>query len=96
MLTKPQVRERLIRLAAVLDLIPQPKLAAYVRYLETQLYNKRRATRGNRTSLPITAARAAQIRVIHQMHPKMPQHEIAKIVGANQGRTSEVLAGKRA
>lgn len=45
--------------------------------------------------LRMTAEVAAWIKAIRRDHPDMFQHEIAFMVGRNQGRINEVLTGKR-
>jgi predicted transcriptional regulator len=46
-------------------------------------------------SAPMTAAKAQEIRALKDRYPAMSQHEIGRLTGTNQGRVSEVLAGKR-
>ena len=43
----------------------------------------------------LTFAMAKEIKRIHRERPELYQHEIAAIIGLNQGRVSEVLNGKR-
>jgi len=43
----------------------------------------------------MTPAVAAMIKAIHRDNPELFQHQIAALVGHNQGRISEVLTGKR-
>lgn len=47
-----------------------------------------------RTSNALTAAIAAKIKRLWR-DTDLPQHEIASIVGVNQGRVCEVVNGKR-
>lgn len=43
----------------------------------------------------MNVAVAAQIKKLAILYPSMFQHEIAAVLGVNQGRVSEVLSGKR-
>ena len=52
-------------------------------------------THGDPVSQRMTRAKVHEIWELHRLFPTMPQHEIAKRCGVNQGRVSEVLAGKR-
>ena len=45
--------------------------------------------------LRMSAEVAAWIKALHRDQPKLFQHEIAFMIGRNQGRVSEVLNGKR-
>jgi predicted transcriptional regulator len=56
---------------------------------------KPRATNAPVASAPMTAAKAQEIRALKERYPAMSQHEIGRLTGTNQGRVSEVLAGKR-
>lgn len=47
-----------------------------------------------KASPPITAEIAARIKQLRKTE-KLYQHQIAAVVGVNQGRVSEVLSGKR-
>ena len=52
------------------------------------------------THAPVASARmtpekAEEIRRLKAWYPAMTQHEIGRLTGTNQGRVSEVLAGKR-
>ena len=63
--------------------------------LREELHNRKPVTRGDPVSLPMTDERRTMIQRLHSAYPTMSQHEIAKIVGTNQGRVSEVLHGVR-
>lgn len=45
--------------------------------------------------LLLTAQVAAWIKALHRDQPLLKQHQIAALVGQNQGRVCEVLTGKR-
>jgi hypothetical protein len=63
--------------------------------LHAEMHNRPARTRGKSMSITVTASVARRIWDIHQADPSLPQHEIARLAGVNQGRVSEVLAGKR-
>ena len=67
---------------------------AYLEYLATQI-RRRPGTRGPITSRPMTDAVRAQIRALAAQVPRLSQAEIARRVGVNPGRVSEVLRGFR-
>ena len=50
--------------------------------------------KSNRTSRRMTPTIAATIKRLHR-DTDLPQHEIAALVGVNQGRVNEVINGKR-
>lgn len=89
-MTKKQMREELMVLLHMVD-----DLSARLQTLHAEMRNRPPQTRGKPTSLPITPERQELIRKIHMQHPGLPQHEIGKIAGTQQGRVSETLAGKR-
>ena len=43
----------------------------------------------------LTPEMAARIKWLKKRNPSLHQHEIAALLGCNQGRVSEVLSGKR-
>jgi predicted XRE-type DNA-binding protein len=44
---------------------------------------------------PLTEELAREIKRLAKLRPDLPQHDIAALLGLNQGRVSEVLNGKR-
>lgn len=70
-------------------------LADALDHLADAISRKPRATNAPVASAPMTAAKAEEIRRLKAWYPKMTQHEIGRLTGTNQGRVSEVLAGKR-
>lgn len=63
--------------------------------LHGEMRNRPPKTRGDPTSHPIDAGIRRKVLQLHKQAPDMPQHEIAKAIGINQGRVSEIIAGKR-
>jgi hypothetical protein len=63
--------------------------------LAAEMSRKPRATHAPVTSAPMTPEKAEEIRRLKARYPAMSQHEIGRLTGTNQGRVSEVLAGKR-
>lgn len=48
-----------------------------------------------KSSRKMTPEVAAWIKALHRDNPELMQHQIAALVGHNQGRVSEVLNGQR-
>jgi predicted XRE-type DNA-binding protein len=78
------------------EMSARPDLQARLETVRDQLRNRPPQTRGAFTSRKVDLTVRRQIVDLHQTRPDLPQHEIAKITGVNQGRVSEILAGKRA
>jgi hypothetical protein len=95
----PEVQTELRRLAAGLRMFgvedDPVALAIALEHLASQMSRKPRATNAPVASAPMTAAKAQEIRALKERYPAMSQHEIGRLTGTNQGRVSEVLAGKR-
>jgi hypothetical protein len=95
----PEVQAELWSLAAGLRMFgyqEQPEaLAVRLDRLAHEINRKPRATQAPVRSAPMTPARAQEIRRLKASYPAMSQHEIGRLTGTNQGRVSEVLAGKR-
>src|SRR5262245_50649356 len=95
----PEVQAELWHLAAALRMFgyqEQPEtLAVRLDRLAHEINRKPRATHAPITSAPMTPAKAQEIRELNDRYPTMSQHEIGRLTGTNQGRVSEVLAGKR-
>ncbi|MGE8129035.1 hypothetical protein ACQKQD_18840 [Methylobacterium sp. NPDC080182] len=84
----PEIADRLREVAAEQGL---PELAGLADELR-----RRPAQRAPARSRRMTDQIAAEIRQLHCEVPRMSQADIAKVIGVNQGRVSEVLKGKRA
>jgi hypothetical protein len=84
----PEIADRLREVAAEQGL---PELVGLADELR-----RRPAQRAPACSRPMNDELAADIRWYAAGHPTMPQADIAKLCGCNQGRVSEVLKGKRA
>lgn len=95
----PEVQTELRRLAAGLrmfGLADDPvALASSLEHLADEMHRRPRATNAPVTSTPMTPALRARIIDTAARNPELSQHVIAKLLGTNQGRVSEVLAGKR-
>jgi hypothetical protein len=95
----PEVQQELARLAAELRMFGyrgEPgALATHLERLAGEIRRKPRATNAPVTSAPMTPALRQRIRDTAARFPGMTQHDIAKLLGTNQGRVSETLAGKR-
>jgi len=95
----PEVQTEVRQLAAALRMFGYQEtpeaLAATLDRLAGEMSRKPRATHAPITSAPMTPARAQEIRSLKARYPTMSQHEIGRLTGTNQGRVSEVLAGKR-
>jgi hypothetical protein len=63
--------------------------------LAEAMSRKPRATNSPVTSRRMSPAVAREIIALHRLRPELTQHDIARCTGTNQGRVSEVLAGKR-
>jgi hypothetical protein len=63
--------------------------------LRFELHNRKPKTRGRPTSVTVTPEIEARIFALHAQFPSLPQHEIGRLAGVQQGRVSETLAGKR-
>lgn len=86
-MTLPEVQHRLEQLARELACPELRVLAGEIR---------RRSSRpGPITSRPMSAEVAAEIRDLDAQHPGWSQQQIARRVGVNPGRVSEVLHGYR-
>ena len=95
----PEVRAEMLAVAAELrmvGLLAGPgQLAARLERWADELKRKPRATNARPTSRSMTPQVAQEIRALAAKHPGMTQHDIGRLTGTNQGRVSEVLAGKR-
>lgn len=96
---KPEVQQELRAYAAQLRMFGYPtdagEVATRLDGWADALAQRVAVTHGAPVSARVTSAMVQAIWEIHRLHPTMPQHEIAKRLGVNQGRVSEVLAGKR-
>ena len=63
--------------------------------IEARLRRRSPVRRAKVTSKRMTPALRDRIRAMAEAHPEMTMHEIAKALDVNQGRVSEVLAGRR-
>lgn len=94
----PDIQTRLRVIASDLRRGHQGDPVALARELEAlaeAISRKPRATHAPPTSAPMTPEKAEEIRRIRERYPAMSQHDIGRLTGTNQGRVSEVLAGKR-
>lgn len=66
-----------------------------LRVMRAELHNRSPLTRGRIMSQPMTPTVRQGIQNDHAMDPSMPQHEIAKRNGVNQGRVNNELRGVR-
>jgi hypothetical protein len=89
-MTKSEMREEVLQLLGILSEVEER-----LTILHGELQNRPRKTNGSPVSVPIDTTVVRKVQTLHMTDPGMPQHEIAKIVGINQGRVSEILAGKR-
>ena len=82
-MTIPEIREELREMG--------------VRLIELAEQTMRRPAvrRAPNKSAPLTHALRLKIRRLARINPEMSYKEIANLVGTNQGRVSEALAGKR-
>lgn len=96
---RPEVQQELRAYAARLRMFGYPPDAGEVaKRLDgwaEALAQRMAVTHGRRISARMTAAKVRQIWEEYRRDPTLPQHEIARRCGVNQGRVSEVLAGKR-
>ena len=96
---RPEVQQELRAYAARLRMFGYPGDAAEVATrLEgwaEALAQRTPVTHGAPTSERMTPTKVQEIWEEHLRDPTLPQHVIAKRCGVNQGRVSEVLAGKR-
>jgi hypothetical protein len=95
----PEVRDALLGAARSLRMfgyerLPEEVASDLERWAE-ELKRKPRATNARPQSAPMTPVLRQRIREAAARYPGMSQHDIAKMVGTNQGRVSETLAGKR-
>jgi hypothetical protein len=88
-MTIPQIRERLIQLAAEHDL---PELVDLAEATRRRPQVKPKAPV---TSRPLTRGVVIGIRAYAASHPDASQQELAEIFHVNNGRVSEALRGKR-
>lgn len=96
----PEVQEALRNLAAEVRMfglhpVDGEALAEELEHLAGAISRKPRATSAPPASARMTPAKAQEIRILAARYPAMTQHEIGRLTGTNQGRVSEVLAGKR-
>ena len=84
----PEVRERLVQLASVLDV---PELAVLAGHLKRRVHGRR-----TRSLIPPLTTEAKKIiRRYAKVNPDASQLDIANRFGTNPGRVSEALYGKR-
>jgi len=96
---RPEVQQELRAYAAQLRMFGYPgdagEVATRLDGWADALAQRAAVTHGAPVSDRMTPAKAQQIWRVHLADPTKPQHVIAKECGVNQGRVSEVLAGKR-
>jgi hypothetical protein len=95
----PEVQTKLRALAADVRMFGYTEtpalMAATLEELAEAISRKPRATNARPQSAPTTPLLRQRIRETAARFPEMTQHDIAKLLGTNQGRVSETLAGKR-
>ena len=105
-MTVPEVRDELLTIAARLRLLPDPDrepespnepaaIADRIEYLVGQLVRRFHGRSPRRSSVPMTAEIAEEIREFHQRFPLRTEFELAVRFGVNQARVSEALYGFR-
>lgn len=96
---RPEIQQEMHAYAAQLRMLGYPpdvwEVATRLDGWAAALAQRKAVTHGASRSERMTPSKAQQIWAMHQTYPDMPQHEIATRCGVNQGRVSEVLAGKR-
>lgn len=63
--------------------------------IDSLLYREPPVRKARRKHWGVTPRMKRQILILATLHPDMHQDEIARVVGTNAGRVSEVLNGKR-
>jgi len=91
----PEVRERLLDIAAALEIEGCGDHAEAIRGLVRELYRRPPVRRAPRQARPLSAQERERAREIAAAHPDMPQRDIARVFGVDGGRVSEAVAGKR-
>ena len=95
----PEIQEQMLNEAARLRMFGfEDDASSWASQLEEwalELRRKPRATNAPVQSPRMTPELRRRIREAAERSPGMTQHDIAKLVGTNQGRVSETLAGKR-
>lgn len=86
--TIPQIRERLVELAAVHSI---PELADLAEETRRRFHGRKAPVR----SFGITPELKAEVRAHAASHPKKHMRDIAQVFKIDQGRVSEILFGKR-
>lgn len=89
------MRKRDIRIVLDGAIAQSEALTAMLRATRAEMANRPPQTRGENVSRPVTPELIEQIRVYHNQFPKVPQHQLGTMFGVQQGRISEILAGKR-
>jgi len=96
---RPEVQQELRAYAAQLRMFGYPpdarEVATRLDGWADALAQRTAVTHGRVVSARMTPAKEREIWEVHRMFPTLPQHEIARRCGVNQGRVSEVLAGRR-
>ncbi len=94
---KREMREEVARIAAELSLL-QGQLAPLIHRLEVlvlELRNRPPVTKGEPVAEAVTPEKVTQVHQLHREFPDLPQHRLGEITNLQQGRISEILAGKR-
>lgn len=89
-MTKEDMR---VEVDAILDALHELYHRLYA--VRDELHNRPPIMRGENTSVTVDGSVVEAVLAMHEAYPEMPQHEIAKRIGLNPGRVSEILAGKR-
>jgi len=94
--TKPKQRAALAEIVEMLrGKNPDPLRAATMIEIVLKQMHNRVSPRARTTSVQITPEVREHIRSLRRNDRRLPQHEIGRLVGTNQGRVSETLSGKR-
>lgn len=94
-MTIPEVRLEMIELAKELMKDGKRSAARRIRYLESNLYRRRRLKRTARKSQKFTRRLAKQIRDYKYAYPHRSLQEIGVLFHVNSARVSEALIGRR-
>lgn len=92
--TIPQIRDRISALAQDVALL-LPDIAAELRALAEETKRRPPVRMAPRKAQGVTDVIRAQVWAYAAKHPTATMREIGRLHGIDQGRVSEILAGKR-
>jgi predicted XRE-type DNA-binding protein len=87
----PEARERLLKLAAMLDAEGLTEYADEIDNIVSQMWRKPPATKSKVKSQSKSPALGMAIRAYVAAHPDKSQQEVAHIFDVNHGRVSEAI-----